>query len=199
MKCLKMFFSSLLLLLVVCQFSQVQATNSIPLPVYQNVIADISLAYDQAMLAGTITLDNGLILRILDYKTRDDNVMNSWQPGDVLVFKADVKDDALLLATKRISGPDQEKVEAYLIFDVIDSPESGLMIAEINDDGKFIRLNDNSVWEFSWYNHLSTKKWSVGERVLVSGLGDKNSYEFINLDAPVTGNIASATGSFVVY
>ena len=200
MKNLKVIFSSLLLLLLgVCQFNSLQASNKkTALPVYQSVIKEISLGYEDAMLAGVIKLDNGLIMRIVDYKTRDDNVMNTWRAGDAVAFKADLKDEALILSVKRLHEPDHEKVEAYVIFDVIESPENGLKIVEINDDGKFVKLSDDSVWEFGWYNRLSTKRWSVGERVIVFGLAHHNSYEFINLDAPVSKNAYSANGAFVV-
>ncbi len=198
MKSLKMFFSSLLVLLSVCQVSQAQASNETILPVYRDVIGDISLRYEGAMLAGDITLASGLIMHINDYKIRDDNVINTWRPGDVVGFKSYLKEDAHVLSVRRIYGPDEEKVEPYVICDVITSPFSGLIIVEINDNGKFVKLNDGSVWEFGWYQRFSTKHWSAFERVLVSGDGSKNSYSFINLDAPVQKNVAKATGTFVI-
>ena len=197
MNSLKTFISSLLLLLVVCQAAN--ANTSTTLPVYVNIIADTSIGYENDMLTGTIQLENGCIMRIVDYKTRDDNVMKTWHAGDAVAFKAHVYNEALILSVKRISGPNENRVEPYVIFDVINSSKGSLKIVEINDEGQFVKLSDNSVWEFSWFNRLSSKHWKLGERVLVNGNGDKNSYDFINLDAPVTKNVASANASFVVH
>lgn len=199
MKNLKQIFSGVLMLLAVCQFSTAQAGNSKELPVYQNVIQDISLGYEGTMLAGSIKLNNDLTMRIVDYKTRDDNVMNTWHKGDAVAVKGHLRDEALVLSVKRIHGPNQNKVEPYVIFDVTGSEKSALKIVEINDEGKFVKLNDGSVWEFSWYNRLSTGKWKTGEHVIVGGQGEKNSYDFINLDAPLSKNVFSATGSFIVH
>jgi len=55
------------------------------------------------------------------------------------------------------------------------------------------------VWEFTWYNRIATKHWKSGERVLVNGKGNINSYDFINLDAPVAKKVASAKAQFVVH
>lgn len=199
MKSLKTLFSSLLLLLVVCQINQVQASEKVNLPIYQNIISETSLGYKGALLAGTIKLDQGQILHIKDYKTRDDNVMNTWHAGDVIHLQAKIVDEALLLTAKRLNVSKNESVEPYLVFDVVESSDKGLKIAEIQNNGEFVRLNDNSVWEFSFYNHFSTKKWKVGERVIVQGKGDKNSYEFINLDVPVSLNSTTANATFVVH
>lgn len=204
MKNLKAIVSSLSLLLAVCHFSPVQATTSIEqvakstaLPVYQNVIQDISLSYEDSMLVGTIKLDSNLILRIVDYRTRDDNVMNTWSRGDVVTFKGHIRNEALVLSVKRVNRPNEEKVEAYTIFDLTESSESGLRISEVNDHGKFVKLSDGSIWDFSWYNRLATKKWKSGERVIVGGQGKTNSYNFVNLDSPISNNVHSASGSFV--
>ncbi len=187
------------MLLAVSQFSSLQADNSTKLPVYQNIIQDVSLGYEDTLLAGTIKLDNDLVMHIVDYKTRDDNVMNTWHKGDVVSVHGQLKDEMLLLSVKRIEGPDRDKVEPYAIFDVTTSDNANLKIVEINDDGKFVKLNDGSVWEFSWYNRFSTGKWKTGQHVIVGGQGKTNCYDFINLDAPISLNVFSATGSFVVH
>jgi hypothetical protein len=194
MKSLKTFFSSLLLLLVTFQAPSVYAAEDKTLPVYQNVITNISLDYDGALLAGTLVLNNSQTLRIVDYKVRDDNVMKNWRAGDVVTFKAQIQDDVLFLLLKRPG----DEVETYAIFDNVHSSKNGLRIVEINNEGKFIKLSDHSVWEFSWFNQFSTKKWKVGEMVLVQK-GNNNSYDFINLETPVHNNAASATASFVVH
>lgn len=200
MKNLKLIFSSLLLLVTVCQFSSVAACDTTTaLPVYQRVIEQISLSYDEAMLVGTIQLDHEIILKIVDYRTRDDNVMKTWAAGQVVTLTPHIKNDALIFSVKRAHGPDYDKVEAYAIFDVTEAPRTSLRVVEINEGGKFVKLNDGSVWEFSWYNRFSTNKWHLGQRVLVAGQGEKNSYNFINLDAPLTLDVYSATASFVAH
>jgi hypothetical protein len=90
-------------------------------------------------------------------------------------------------------------VEPYVICDVVNSSRPGLMIEEIIEEGRFVKLNDGSLWEFTsgWFSSLPTASWKVGERVMVSGPGDTNSYNFINVDAPIAEDVASATGSFV--
>ena len=200
MKNIKMMAFTLLLALFTVQVPQVQAANTKgTLPVYQEVISDISLGYNKAMLNGQIKLANGAILHIIDYKTRDDNALNEWRAGDPVVFSPHSHKEKLILAVKRVVNDRvDERVEPYVIFDVINSPKTTLTISEIREKGKFIKLSDNSVWEFSFYNTFSTEDWKVGERVLVSGRGDKNSYSFINLDVPLKHNVYSATASFVV-
>ncbi|MBA2728314.1 MAG: hypothetical protein H0U49_09110 [Parachlamydiaceae bacterium] len=197
MTSLKKAFSSLLLLLVVCQAAPSFADQPTNFPVYQSVIADINVGLEGTLFAGTIKLENGCLMRIVDYKTRDDNVMNTWQAGDVLEFKSHVIDDALILSAKRLYRPKEETVEPLLIYDVVNSSEATLKIEEVNDNGAFVKLSNNSVWEFSWLNRYSTKHWKAGERVIVDGNGDKNIYSFINLDAPVSKNVSSAQASLI--
>ena len=175
------------------------ATKKGNLPVYRDVISDINLGYHNAMLHGDIKLANGAVMHIIDYKTRHDQTMSKWHAGDVVVFTPHVQKEKLILAVNRvINGRVDNSVEPYVIFDSINSPKACLTISEIREKGKYIKLSDNSVWEFSFYNCYSTEEWSVGERVLVSGSGDKNSYTFINLDVPLKHNVYSATASFVV-
>ncbi len=197
MKTFNQIFSGVLMLLAVSSFCSVQADNSTKLPVYQNVIQDISLGYEDTLLAGKIKLDNDLVLHIVDYKTRDDNVMDTWHKGDAVAVHGHLKDEVLILSVKKVHGPNRNKVEPYAIFDLKTSGDTNLKIVEINDEGKFVKLNDDSIWEFSWYNRFSTGKWKVGEHVLVTGKGDKNSYEFINLEAPISLHVHSATGTFI--
>ena len=199
MKTFNKIFSGVLMLLAVSSFSTVEAQNSTKLPVYKNVIQDISLGYEDTLLAGKIKLDNDLVLHIVDYKTRDDNVMDSWRKGDVVDVQGHLKDEMLILSVKKVNGPNQNKVEPYTIFELTTSNHPKLKIVEINDQGKFVKLNDGSVWEFSWFNRFSTGKWKAGEHVLVAGKGDRNSYDFINLDAPISLHVFSATGSFIVH
>lgn len=199
MNVLKTIFSSLLLLMVACQFSTAEAaTNENQLPVYQNIITDISLEYEGALLGGTIKINDSQILRIKDYKNRDDNVMKNWLPGNLVAIEAHKIDNVLVLSLNRIGAAKDENVEPYVIFDVLDSEYNALTIVEIQNNGGFVRLNNDSVWEFGFVNHFSTKHWSVGERVIVQGPGKCNSYEFINLDVPVAKNCTNANGSFVI-
>ncbi len=199
MKAIKKIFSIVLLLVAACQFQQALAAEHPGLPVYQDVISQLSLEYNEAMLNGDISLQGGALMHIIDYKTRDDNAMNEWRAGDVIVFQPAVTKDKLILTANRIvEGKVDDAVEPYVIFDNINSPKSSLQISEVRDSGRFIKLSDDSVWEFGFYNQFSTQNWSVGERVLVSGNGDKNSYHFINLDVPVKQYSPTATASFVV-
>lgn len=190
--------SGTLLLMVACNASY--ADNSTKLPIYQNVINQIELGYEDTQLTGTIELQNGCKMQIVDYKTRDDNVIKTWHAGEVVAFDAHIIDDALILTAKKLNGPEETKaVEPYVIFDFLNSTDHTLKVVEVNDNGKYVRLSDNSVWEFSWYNRFSSKHWKAGERVLVNGKGDKNSYEFINLDAPVAKKVATANAQFVAH
>jgi hypothetical protein len=181
-------------------FSEAHAKNHTSLPIYQNTIAEISLSYEGALLAGTIKLDNGLHLHVVDYETVDDNEMKTWSQGDVLLFKVETDSDkGLLLSAKKLGAHGHKtKVEPYLIFDVTKEEKSHLSIVEINDEGKFVKLSDGSVWEFSWFNRFSTKKWDIGQRVIVQGNGEKNSYEFINVSAPTTLRVANAKATFIM-
>ncbi|MBA2369399.1 MAG: hypothetical protein H0V82_10315 [Candidatus Protochlamydia sp.] len=200
MKSIKMMAFSLLFVLFTIHFPQAQAANTKgSLPVYEEVISDISLGYNKAMLTGHIKLANGALLHLIDYKTRDDNAMNEWHAGDALVFSPYSHKEKLILAVKRVAnGRLDERVEPYVIFDIAHLPKTMLTITEMREKGKFIKLSDHSVWEFSFYNTFSTEEWKVGDRVLVSGHGDKNSYNFINMDVPLKHNVYSATASFVI-
>ena len=195
MNALKSIFSGLLLMSSIMGCVQSEAS----LPVYHNAVSDISLSYEGSNLTGDIKLDNGYVVHVHDYKVREDNVMKTWVAGDILHLRSCVRDDMLILSINREGTADSEEVIAYGIFDVIESPKSGLLIEEISQNGKVFKLNDGSVWDFSWYNRLSTKVWEVGDRVLVYGNGDVDSYEFINLDAPIHANSSSARGTFIVY
>jgi hypothetical protein len=177
--------------------SREHVENKTDLPAYHNSIADISLDYNGAMLTGSIKLDNGALLHIIDYKSRDDSQITTWRPGDLLTFQAEADSErGLLLSAKRIGGHG-ETVEPYFIFDVMET-QNCLSIAEINEEGKYIKLNDNSVWDFSWFNRFATKHWKVGEFVLVQHCGEKNHYHFINLSAPVSLKASSANALFTI-
>lgn len=187
--------------LLVCQFSQAFcANNTVPLPFYDTRIASINLGYDKALLNGRIQIDNGYIFRIVDYKERDDNVLLTWQKGDRIVLVPHTKGSQLFLSiqnAQRIGKKDKTAVEPYVIFDALETPDSGLKIVEITHNGKFVKLSDNTVWEFSWYYQLSTKHWEIGNRVLIQGDGKANSYSFINFDVAPAKNSYEATGTFV--
>lgn len=200
MKNIKALFSVLLLLLATFQFHEVQASNNIKsFPVYQEVISEISLGYNGAMLNGDIKLGSGGVFHIIDYKIRDDNAMNQWRVGDPVTFEAHVHKGKLILTIKRlINGHFDGKAEPYVVFDNINSPKNCLTIVEIRDGGQFVKLSDNSIWHFSFYNRYSTEDWKVGERVLVSGNGKTANYFVINLDVPVKHSVHSAVGTFVV-
>jgi hypothetical protein len=198
MKRLKMLFSSLVLLSGICQLSA--EDSKAVLPVYQQSISNISLGYDKGFLGGDITLSNGLVMHINDYKYRDDNLITDWAKGNTVRFTAHSNNEALVMSVKRLKKSDDEKVEPYVVFDVLSTPkDAGLKIVDIRDGGKYIKLSDDSIWDFSWYNTFSTKHWKSGERVIVSGPDEgSNSYNFINLDAPVQKNVMSASASAVM-
>lgn len=179
-------------------YSKVHQDNQTSLPVYQNTIAEISLGYEGAMLKGSIKLDNGVLLHVMDYNQRDDAAMTTWHQGDILKFRAEVDSDKGLLLSAKRWGKNKEKVEPYLVYDVTTDPKSALKIIEINEEGKIVKLSDESVWEFSWFNQFSTKKWEIGQSVIIQGLGKKNSYDFINLSAPASLNVACAKATFVI-
>ena len=194
MKLFKTFFSSLLLLAAVqCDFVQADTTTS--LPVYKVHVADIKLAYSGKMLSGPIVLDNGTVVLAVDYNKRDDVTLNTWHHGDAVKLSAQVKEN-LYITLKRIDV-ENETVEVIAVYDSANPPKGGLVITEITDNGHFIKLNDGSIWQFGLWNCLSTKHWSLGNHVIVQGLGATNSYEFINLSAPLSANVATATASFV--
>ena len=197
MKSMKSFFSSLLLLLVACQFSQAEHVKAQILPAYQNFIQDIILGYDNdGLLTGDILLNNGLLMHITGYKKRDDNVLKLWQPGDAVAFQADVHKQALRLSVHKIYGHDKDVVEPYVVFDFPNSSSyQALKIAAIIDEGKTIELNDGSFWKFNFWNRIYTRNWEVGQTVLVSGNGEDKHYHFINLDAPVTLRVHSANAT----
>ncbi|MBA2369397.1 MAG: hypothetical protein H0V82_10305 [Candidatus Protochlamydia sp.] len=192
----------LILALAACtiQLTRLHAGNETALlPPYQEVISDIALEYNEGMLNGRIKLVSGAILNIIDYKTRDDTSMSKWRAGDALAFTPHVQKEKLIMAVNRLFYERVEnEAEPYVIFDSINSPKTARAIIEINDKGKSIQLSDNSRWDFSFYNSFTTEEWSVGERVLVNGPNDNNSYTLINLDVPLKHSVYSAIGSFVM-
>src|SRR5690349_1552577 len=104
MTSLKKTFSSLLLLLVVCQAAPAFADQPTKFPVYQSTINEIIVGYEDnsTLFGGIIKLNDGSLMRIVDYKTRDDNVMKTWHAGDALEFRSQVIDEVLILSAKRI-------------------------------------------------------------------------------------------------
>ena len=206
MKMSKILFSSLLFVAAFqanpAQAKEIGTTKEIVikpdhhLPVYQNTIAAISLDYEDSLLIGSIKLDNGLVLRIVDYKTRDDNVMKTWSVGDVVSFDPKVKNDTLILTMKR-EGQDTGDVEAIAILDVTKEPRAGLYVVDVTEEGKYVKLSDGSSWHFSWVYQFTTSKWKHGEHVLVQGNGKGNGYDFINLDAPVQDKVHHAKGLYI--
>jgi hypothetical protein len=200
MKNIKLMGLTLLLTVFAVQLSHAQSGNETPfLPTYREVISEIDLGYKDGMLGGRIKLVSGAILNIIDYKTRNDTGMSKWQAGDAIAFTPHANKEKLILAVNRLFYASFEnEAEPYVIFDTINSPKTARAIVEINEKGKSIKLSDNSFWEFSFYNSFATEEWSVGERVLVSGPEDKNSYTLINLDVPLKHNVYSATGSLVI-
>lgn len=199
MKTFATFFSSLSLLLGACEGAEARHVSPTPLPIYQNKISDINLKYEGDFLTGDIVLSDKIVLHINDYKTRNDTVMGTWHKGDVVFVDSTIKNDVLILSLKRRAAPDADKVEPYVVYDVVASPKTGLQIHEIRDNGKFIKLSDDSVWNFSWYNTLSTREWAVGQNVIVSGPTAEgcNCYTFVNLDVSVDKNSSNATGMIV--
>lgn len=200
MKNIKTITTMLLFILLASAFPQAQATvNKGNLPVYYDVVSDISLEYQNALLAGRIELASGAILHIVDYKTRDDNAINKWRPGDIVVFSSYAHKGKLILTIDRIvKGMIEKKVEPYAIFDTINSSKTMLSIVEIRENGKFVKLSDNTVWEFGFYNQFFTEDWKVGERVMVKGPNSSGYFDFINVDVSLKHNSYSATGYFVV-
>ena len=189
---LKTFFSSLLLLLGLCQFSQVLADP----PVKEQTISNISLVWEGGHLNGTIVLTNGWIFHITDYKKRSDTEIASWGPGDILAFDAGTSGGVLYFTATRSNGNNPDGVEPYLIFDNVNSPKSGDLILENNESGKYVLTSDKSSWYFSWLNRFSTQHWQYNDRLLITG--KENPYYFINLDStPISA--AKAKGEFATH
>lgn len=198
MKLFKMFFSSLLILAAVhCGFAHADQADTDNLPVYKVHIKDIKLNYSGRMLSGPIFLDNGVVVLAVDYNNRDDVTLNNWRRGDAVELSAHVKDN-LYITLKRMDV-ENEALEVIGIYDTAHPPKDGLVIIEITDNGHFIKLSDGSVWQFGVWNRLNTKHWNLGDHVIVEGLGLKNSYKFINLSAPLSANVTTATASFVAH
>jgi hypothetical protein len=176
-----------------------KANPNAVLPVYSHRIDSINLKYENSLLGGTITLDNGYVLKIVDYKTRDDNAMTLWQQGDDLWFEAESNDNQLVMAVTNQQDKDKYKAQPYVIFDLLDSSNKGPKVVNVSQDGEYVKLSDGTVWQFGWWNKLSTKHWAAGQRVIVQGHGDKNDYRFINVDmTPDFINYDKASGSYVL-
>lgn len=195
MKLFKTFLS--LLMLVGMQCGYVCADSVTSLPVYKVHIENIKLAYSGKMLGGSIVLDNGMAVLAVDHVNRDDVTLNTWHSGNAVMLSAQVK-DRLYITIKRINT-ENEAVEVIGIYDAGHPPKSGLVITEITDNGHFIKLSNGSVWQFGTWNWLSTRHWNVGDHVVVQGLGAKNSYDFINLSAPMSADASTATASFIAH
>lgn len=175
------------------------------LPVYSNVIEYIHREYNEKnQLDAKIRLDNGAVLNVVDFDHRDDNVLMTWSPGDRLSFSTTTREGQLLLKVENkgnaeeIGGRKKDEVVPYVIYDLIASSRSGLKIEEVREDGKFVKLNNDSVWEFGFFNRFSTKNWEPGQRVLLEGNGRHNHYHFINVDSQPTLSAYEAKGSFVI-
>ena len=204
MKIMNIFVSSIFLSLAAFQVSclaahQTKEASSTVLPIYTYKIDSVNLQYEDSFLGGTITLDNGYILKIVDYKSRDDNAMTSWQSGDALWLDAESRDNQIVMVVSNEQNKDKYKAQPYVIFDLLESSNKGPKVVNVTHDGQYVKLSDGSVWQFGWWNKLSTKHWTPDQRVLVQGHGEKNEYKFINVDVtPDFINYDKATGSYVV-
>ena len=113
-----------LLFLFVSQFSpavsdDAASNDTVQLPVYVNSIDEMKLKYDGSFLGGHIKLDNGYVLRIIDYDNRDDNVISTWESGDIVYFKTVKCSDELVLGVHNIQGNNKDQVEPYVLFDLL--------------------------------------------------------------------------------
>ena len=74
-------------------------------------------------------------------------------------------------------------------------------IVEVLNDGEYIKLSDNSLWEFSWWGKTSTKHWRNGHHVMVQGNGKRNNFSLANLDLADDSliNLKFAHAKFIKY
>ena len=155
MRIVNKFFSGLLMIMTASVCSNLSANQNAAieenqLPVYSNNLAGISLDFEDRLLTGLIETDSGLVFRIVDYKNRDDNVLKTWQAGDVLSIKSSIDHDVLVFDIKRTNVEDSDEVEVVAVLDVTKESPAALHITKIIEDGEVIQLSDGSAWTFGY-------------------------------------------------
>lgn len=109
----------------------------------------------------------------------DADKLKHWLQGDEIVLIAKKMDHVYypFLYNRRT----QDSVR--MVLSNQDKALSCYEIQEVDSDGYYITLSDDSSWEIGWWDSFSTWHWKKGERILVyQNEGIHPSYSLINLD-----------------
>jgi IS5 family transposase len=196
MHSLKTLLSATLFVLCLATSTTFCAEQSSNLPSYTRKLSSMGHGPDRSFMEGHLHLDDGSIWEIMGYLIGRDADIDKWEQGDEIVILWNPPKSKGVYCLRN-----RQKFGQLIV--ALDNKALGKFpqIAEILNEGAHVKLTDNTLWEFSWWNKSSSKKWQPGQHLLVQGNGKENSYSFINLDISDESlfNFKSATGTFVKY
>lgn len=174
MNSLKYFLSALIAMTALNVAADATCKHCQSLPAYERKITSVDV---QDKGSSYISLDDGSTWEIVGYLVGKDNDVKQWRRGEeVDLYWSPPKSKGIFCINNRQSDGQP------IVLLRSDSINSFPTIVEILKDGEYIKLSDNSLWEFSWWGKTSTKHWKYGQHVLVQGNGKRNNYSLANLD-----------------
>ncbi|MCE5316027.1 MAG: hypothetical protein LLG04_01515 [Parachlamydia sp.] len=165
------------------------------LPVYARKLTSI-ITEENSEEGKCIKLDDGSVWLVKGYEHGGEKHLKTWAKGDRILFMWNSKTQDGYYVAYNLEKHGQPKV-------ILDPNTLGgfPVISNIADKGSQITLSDGSVWNVTWWGRMSTKKWKIGQHVLIQGDGYSNNYSLTNLDTSgkLFNNHKIANVEFVEY
>ncbi|MCE5316064.1 MAG: hypothetical protein LLG04_01700 [Parachlamydia sp.] len=193
MNSMKYFLSAIIAMTALSVTADATCKNCQTLPAYERKITAVDV---QDKGSSLISLDDGSSWEIVGFLVGKDSDVRKWKKGDEIdLYWSPPKSKGIFCINNR-----QNDGQPIVLLRS-DSLNSFPTIVEILKDGEYIKLSDNSLWEFSWWGKTSTKHWKYGQHVLVQGTGKRNNYSLANLDLSDDSiiNIKFAHASFIKF
>lgn len=124
-----------------------------------------------------ISLDDGSVWLVRGYAHGNDKHLKTWAKGDRVLFMWNSKTHDGYYVAFNLEKHGQPKV----LLDP-NCMDSFPVVTEISDKASKVVLSDGSVWDITWWGRMSTKKWKLGQHILIQGDGYSNNYSLTNLD-----------------
>lgn len=124
-----------------------------------------------------IKLDDGSVWLVKGYAHGNETHLKTWAKGDRVLFTWHAKSDNGYYTAFNLEKHGQPKV-------LLDPQSLDIYptITKIESKASKVTLSDGSVWNITLWGRLSTKKWALGQHVMVQGDGYSNNYSLTNLD-----------------
>jgi hypothetical protein len=146
------------------------------LPVYTRTLSEVISEKDSGVGKG-LKLDDGSVWLIKGYEHGRNRNLKMWTKGDriALLWNAQSKEGYYIAYNHERLGQPQ------LVLD-LSTLDSFPYITAISEGNTQVILSDNTAWKITWWGSNSSKRWEVGQHILIQGDGYKNNYSLTNLD-----------------